>query len=885
MEIFDDQIYFFDLWLHGNDLTCLPPIPPGPRYDPHLPLPLQTLDVNLPQCLDLMLSPEALQVREAGSATYTVQLTTQPTTAVTVTVSGMGSDVTVAPASLSFSTSNWDTAQTVTVSAAEDDNGTDDKVTLTHTAAGADYNSVRRLVVTVTDNDRSLVLSPSAVTVDEASSATYTVKLATQPTEAVTVTVSGMGSDVTVDTDSSTDGEQNTLSFSTNNWNTGQAVTVSADEDYNTSDEEVTLTHTATGGDYDSMKAELMVTVRDNDPNICQSFNALSNDGTSCNLGDKGITSLSSGDFDGLSKLRILQLSFNDLSSLPEDIFDGLSDLSLLTLDQNKLSSLPEDIFDGLSSLRHLFLKHNKLTSLPEDIFAGLSKLESLSLTGNYVYPTGNGLICLPPIPQSVTRIDVTLPQCGNLVLSPSVLSPSALPVDEAGTAAYTVKLATQPTTVVTVTVNGMGSGVTVVPASLSFSTSNWDTIQMVTVSAAEDANASNETVTLTHTVAGGGYGSVTAALVVTVRDDDPNICQRFNALGLDGTLCNLFSRGITSLSSEDFGGLSKLKYIRLDNNKLSNLPENVFAGLSNIRALALRHNQLSSLPEDIFVRLSKLEYLHLGNNNLTCLPPIPRRVKVDVNLPQCDYASLVLSSSEVAVDEADTATYTVKLATQPADGVTITVSGMGSGVTVDTDSTMNGKQTTLNFSTSNWDTAQPVTVSADEDANASNEKVTLTHNAAGGGYGSVTAELVVTVTDNDSSLALSTSIAGGSAIAEGGTARFTLTATPAPQSPLTVEVKVEDSGAFASSDQLGMKTVTIDTTGTATLDVATDDDSTDEPDGVLMTTVQAGTGHAPSSAAASASVAVSDDDDPPPPAVSITGGSAITEATRQVSP
>ena len=862
VEIFDDQIYVFELWLRGNGLTCLPPIPQ--RYY------LFTLDVNLPQCLDLMLSPEALQVREAGSATYTVQLTTQPTTAVTVTVSDMGSDVTVAPASLSFSTSDWDTAQTVTVSAAEDDNSTDDKVTLTHTAAGADYNSVRRLVVTVTDNDRSLVLSPSAVTVDEASSATYTVKLATQPTEAVTVTVSGMASDVTVAPAS--------LSFSTSNWDTAQPVTVSADEDYNTSDEEMTLTHTAAGGDYDSMKAELVVTVRDNDPNICQSFNALSKDGTSCNLGDKGITSLSSGDFDGLSKLRILQLSFNDLSSLPEDIFDGLSDLSRLTLDQNKLSSLPEDIFDGLSSLRHLFLKHNKLTSLPEDIFAGLSKLESLSLTGNYVYPTGNGLICLPPIPQSVTRIDVTLPQCGNLVLSPSVLSPSALPVDEAGTAAYTVKLATQPTTVVTVTVNGMGSGVTVVPASLSFSTSNWDTIQMVTVSAAEDANASNETVTLTHTVAGGGYGSVTAALVVTVRDDDPNICQRFNALGLDGTLCDLFSRGITSLSSEDFGGLSKLKYIRLDNNKLSNLPEDVFAGLSNIRALALRHNQLSSLPEDIFVRLSKLEYLHLGNNNLTCLPPIPRRVKVDVNLPQCDYASLVLSSSEVAVDEADTATYTVKLATQPADGVTITVSGMGSGVTVDTDSTMNGKQTTLNFSTSNWDTAQPVTVSADEDANASNEKVTLTHNAAGGGYGSVTAELVVTVTDNDSSLALSTSIAGGSAIAEGGTARFTLTATPAPQSPLTVEVKVEDSGAFASSDQLGMKTVTIDTTGTATLDVTTDDDGTDEPDGALMATVQAGTGHAPSSTAASASVAVADDDDPPPPVVSIAGGSGVTE-------
>ena len=54
---------------------------------------------------------------------------------------------------------------------------------------------------------------PSKLTVVEANSATYTVQLATQPTGAVTVTVSGMGSDVTVDTDSATDGDQDTLSF------------------------------------------------------------------------------------------------------------------------------------------------------------------------------------------------------------------------------------------------------------------------------------------------------------------------------------------------------------------------------------------------------------------------------------------------------------------------------------------------------------------------------------------------------------------------------------------------------------------------------------------------------------------------------------------------
>ncbi|MYA91657.1 MAG: leucine-rich repeat domain-containing protein, partial [Synechococcus sp. SB0663_bin_10] len=96
--------------------------------------------------------------------------------------------------------------------------------------------------------------------------------------------------------------------------------------------------------------------------NICERLGALKHSGAVCNLADKGLTSLSSGDFDGLSNLQALHLSNNDLSSLPEDIFDGLSSLQLLYLDNNDLTSLPEDIFDGLSGLYSLLLNDNKLT-------------------------------------------------------------------------------------------------------------------------------------------------------------------------------------------------------------------------------------------------------------------------------------------------------------------------------------------------------------------------------------------------------------------------------------------------------------------------------------------------------------------------------------------
>ena len=100
---------------------------------------------------------------------------------------------------------------------------------------------------------------PSKLTVVEANSATYTVKLATEPTADVTVTVSGMGSDVTVDTDSATDGDQDTLSFGqTSNWNIEQTVEHWPDGDGEwvgrrqrellVTDETVTLSHSASGG-------------------------------------------------------------------------------------------------------------------------------------------------------------------------------------------------------------------------------------------------------------------------------------------------------------------------------------------------------------------------------------------------------------------------------------------------------------------------------------------------------------------------------------------------------------------------------------------------------------------------------------------------------------
>ena len=121
-------------------------------------------------------------------------------------------------------------------------------------------------------------------------------------------------------------------------------------------------------------------------------------------------------------------------------------------------------------------------------------------------------------------------------------------------------------------------------------------------------------------------------------------------------------------------------------------------------------------------------------------------------------------------------------------------------------------------------------------------------------------------------------SIAGDGSVTEGGTATFTLTANPPPASPLNVSVAVSQVGDFGVTPST--QTVTIATTGSGTLTVATGDDSVDEPDGSVTATVSSGTGYTVSSSAGSATVAVNDDDDPPPatPEISIAAGSGITE-------
>ena len=106
-----------------------------------------------------LFSPSPLNVHEGGSAGYTVALTSEPSSEMTVMIaSGPGSDLSPVTSVLTFTAGNWTTPQTATVTAALDDDSENDHDVLVHTGDGAvEYDELtENLPVTVVDKTGDL---------------------------------------------------------------------------------------------------------------------------------------------------------------------------------------------------------------------------------------------------------------------------------------------------------------------------------------------------------------------------------------------------------------------------------------------------------------------------------------------------------------------------------------------------------------------------------------------------------------------------------------------------------------------------------------------------------------------------------------------------------
>ncbi len=130
----------------------------------------------------------------ANQGTYTVVLDIQPSSNVVIGVSSNNTDVILSSTSLTFTNGNWDSPQTVTVTANPDTDGLNDTASVTHrvTTASGSYRigmSIASVSVTVNDDDEPALSigSPSVVEGSGSSSLEFIVTLSIASSQQVTV--------------------------------------------------------------------------------------------------------------------------------------------------------------------------------------------------------------------------------------------------------------------------------------------------------------------------------------------------------------------------------------------------------------------------------------------------------------------------------------------------------------------------------------------------------------------------------------------------------------------------------------------------------------------------------------------------------------------------
>ena len=198
----------------------------------------------------MSITPTQLTIAEGASDSYEVVLTSRPAHEVTVAITHNGDrDIGVDDQELTFTDSDWNQEQTVTVSSSDDDNAIDDTATLRHAAASTDgdYNgiTVPEVSVTVTDDETASVsITPTQLTIAEGASDSYEVVLTSRPSHEVTVTIDSSG-----DRDIGIDDRE--LTFTDSDWNQAQTVTVSASHDDDATDDAATFSHAVASTDGD----------------------------------------------------------------------------------------------------------------------------------------------------------------------------------------------------------------------------------------------------------------------------------------------------------------------------------------------------------------------------------------------------------------------------------------------------------------------------------------------------------------------------------------------------------------------------------------------------------------------------------------------------------
>ena len=717
-------------------------------------IPQVTVNVSDPDVPEVVVSHTSLDVTEGESGSWTVELDAQPLADVTVTVSRESGDeaLTAAPAVLTFTPDNYDTAQTVTVTAAEDELEIVDGVaTFTHTAASDDagYDGIAIDAVTVTklDNDRQgyvVLTRPSGTAVDEGGSLTWGFALNAPPRAAVKISMTRQSGDVDL-VAAPVD-----LTFDATNWNVVQSITVTAAQDDDAVDGTATFLLGAESDDilYDApVAAELVLTENDDDtPGVGLSETSLTAPEGGAASWD--VVLLTKPSDPVTVTLTRADDGDADLSATPGALVFKVADWNVAQT-VTVQAAQDDDAHDGATTFGH----------------------SATSDDGDY---SGDAI---DAVEVRVTEADDDTPGV--------VLSTQTLVVHEDSQAAYTVALATRPAQTVTVAIEAAGSnaaGLTINPGSLEFTPEKWNEAQEVTVTAPDDADALDAAESLTHVAASvdNGYGALEAPpLPVTVVDDDVG--------GLSVTR--------SSVDVEEGGETSWLVTLR------SQPAEEVRVSIARtaggdedltVSPAALvftpaswdtAHEVTVSAPQDA----DAVDGVAVFEHSTDSADPLFAGTKTSVEATEVDddTVGMTLSLAEVAVPEGGSSGYTVVLDAAPAADVTVTVQAAAGG---DPDLTHDPAE--LVFTSEDWDLPKTVTISAAADTDGLNGEAVFVHTVASADATfAALAEARVAAREVDGNPPGVVLSGAAVAVPEGATASYTVVLRSEPADEVIIEV------------------------------------------------------------------------------------------------
>ena len=511
------------------------------------------------------------------------------------------------------------------------------------------------------------------------------------------------------------------------------------------------------------------------------------------------------------------------------------------------------------------------------------------------------------------------------------IITPTTLTVTEGETTeTYTVTLSSAPAVSATVAITmdpGTTAPITVEttsplpPLPLVFTSANWNMAQTLTVTATEDADAIGGLRTLSHTVTGSGYRTVTADPVeVTVTDDDiaefifegGGIVDVTEGSG-DATLTAVLDRAIPTgfqvtisiMGSADSAIFDAEEGRDFDLPAVSDMTL-TFVGTANERQTLT----VPILDDDIAEATE-----HLGFGVAMVVPPESELPFVNfggsssgqIQIIDDDTAGVSITPTTLTVTEGGAQkTYTVELDTEPAGTVVVSISADSGAAPPITFS-----PASLSFDSTTWSTAKTVTVTATEDPDTVGGTRTLTHMVSD--YPGVVraADVTVTVNDNDVApteitLFVTTPDTSASVTEDSGITTVMVTAAFPPGSPtLTTEtvVQVTVAGGTATAgsstdtgrdftEVLAPFTVTIppgETTSTTpgSFSLTVNDDGDDELDETVTVSGMA-LGTTTITAITPATLTITDNDAPPTVqrvdlTASVTEGDASAVATFTV--